>query len=346
MTKFGTKNGGNSFRESQGEVGMTISEVSKLFENHENVERIVGEMQKNVLMENEEEQDSDFQVVINCSEERAIRHPTTPIDTPGYPLMGIEFEKCTSVPIDTSEKCVNYSTLLHVTYQESNQLQCETQKQSECPKWYALKYPRLTASKFGDICKKMEISRAKPKLLADKLLQQNPPTTFVDRMLKWGRENEDVAVQVYRGLGDYKMVKIFPCGFYISPEDSFLGATPDRVVYDPLARHPWGILEVKCPYSVKKKTAIQAAKEVKTFMCREENGLLFLKESDPYYYQVQGQMGITGAKWCDFIVYTTQGISVQRIEYDSDFWKAEAKKLGEFYFSHFLPKYIMLQVSV
>ncbi|KXJ23603.1 hypothetical protein AC249_AIPGENE12400 [Exaiptasia diaphana] len=203
---------------------------------------------------NEEEEDSDFQVVINCSEERAIRHPTTPIDAPGYPLMGIEIEKCTSVPIDTSEKCVNYSKLLHVTYQESNQLQCECPKwKCECPKWYALTYPSLTASKFGDICKEMDC-RNKPKLLADKLLQPNPSTFFVDRMLKWGRENEDVAVQ--------------------------------------------------------------------------------------------GQMGITGAKWCDFIVYTTQGISVQRIEYDSDFWKAEPKKLDEFYFSHFLPKYIMLQESV
>ncbi|KXJ25611.1 hypothetical protein AC249_AIPGENE6318 [Exaiptasia diaphana] len=33
-----------------GGIKMTISEVSKLFENHENVERIVGEMQKTVLM--------------------------------------------------------------------------------------------------------------------------------------------------------------------------------------------------------------------------------------------------------------------------------------------------------
>ena len=36
-----------------GGIKMTISEVSKLFENHENVERIVGEMQKTVLMDSE-----------------------------------------------------------------------------------------------------------------------------------------------------------------------------------------------------------------------------------------------------------------------------------------------------
>ena len=97
-------------------------------------------------------------------------------------------------------KFQTYANILNVTYQESHKLQCETIKQADCPKWYTLKYPRLTASKFGDICKKMESSRAKPQLLADKLLEANPPSSFVDRMMKWGRDNEDVAVQVYSGV--------------------------------------------------------------------------------------------------------------------------------------------------
>ena len=25
--------------------------------------------------------------------------------------------------------------------------------------------------------------------------------------------------------------------------------------------------------------------------------------------------------WCDFVIYTTKGISVQRIPYDNDYWK-------------------------
>jgi hypothetical protein len=29
-----------------------------------------------------------------------------------------------------------------------------------------------------------------------------------------------------------------------------------------------------------------------------------LKKNHEYYDQVQGQMGLTGTKWCDFVVYT------------------------------------------
>lgn len=290
---------------------------------------------------------SDFEVLINCVGVRdAQRHPITPDSPPGYPLIGVQIEKCSSIPIGTNDKCKYYTNLLNVSYQESHRLQCETIKQAECPKWHSLKSPRVTASRFGEICHKMENSRAKPQLLADKILQPKPPTSFAERMMKWGRDNEDVAVQVYSGLDAYKNVQVFECGLFISPEDSYLGASPDRVVYDPLATYPWGLLEVKCPHSVRKKTPLQAAKEAKTFMCREENGLLYLNETHQYYYQVQGQLGIAGAKWCDFVVYTMQGISIQRINYDAGFWKSKAQLLSKFYYSYFLPKYINLHETV
>ncbi|CAH3023650.1 unnamed protein product [Porites evermanni] len=37
-----------------------------------------------------------------------------------------------------------------------------------------------------------------------------------------------------------------------------------------------------------------------------------LKPNHPYYAQVQGQMGVSGAKWCDFIDYTRKGIYIMR----------------------------------
>ena len=46
-----------------------------------------------------------------------------------------------------------------------------------------------------------------------------------------------------------------------------------------------------------------------------------LKRDHEYYAQVQGQMGITGSKWCDFIVYTSKGLYVERIAFDPDYWK-------------------------
>ena len=47
---------------------------------------------------------------------------------------------------------------------------------------------------------------------------------------------------------------------------------------------------------------------------------LHLRENHPYYAQVQGLMAIGGRTWCDFVLFTTKGISVQRISFNIDYW--------------------------
>ena len=61
-----------------------------------------------------------------------------------------------------------------------------------------------------------------------------------------------------------------------------------------------------------------------------------LKRDHAYYAQVQGQMGITGAKWCEFIVYDSKGPCVERIAFDTIFWQDLWSKLLYYYFEHFL----------
>ena len=47
-------------------------------------------------------------------------------------------------------------------------------------------------------------------------------------------------------------------------------------------------------------------------------------------------MGITGAKWCDFIVYTQKGMSIQRIPFNQEFWWDLERKLSSYYYEHFI----------
>jgi len=56
-----------------------------------------------------------------------------------------------------------------------------------------------------------------------------------------------------------------------------------------------------------------------------------------YYDPFQGLMGLSGAKWCDFIVYTSKGMSVERIKFDQDHWDTLSGNLCEYYFKYFLP---------
>ena len=89
------------------------------------------------------------------------------------------------------------------------------------------------------------------------------------------------------------------------------GASPDAVVYDPDNEDPFGLAEVKCPYSVRLITPAEACSH-KDFCSSLETSStgqhqLKLKRKHKYYSQVQGQMSISKRKWCDFIMFTTKG---------------------------------------
>ena len=39
-----------------------------------------------------------------------------------------------------------------------------------------------------------------------------------------------------------------------------------------------------------------------------------------YYYQVMGELAITGAQWCDLVVWTPKGMAVASVQPDPDFF--------------------------
>lgn len=120
-------------------------------------------------------------------------------------------------------------------------------------------------------------------------------------------------------------------GFVISVEHPFLGAFPDGFVHDPAATEQSGLVEIKCPYKFRDQTPRNAASDL-SFYCALVNEQVQLKLNHNYYCQVQGQMAITKRSWCDFVVYTTRGISIERVHFDSHFWSdTMLPRLVEFY---------------
>ena len=67
------------------------------------------------------------------------------------------------------------------------------------------------------------------------------------------------------------------------------------------------------------------------------NDLPSLKSDHRYYYQVQGQLGVTGSKWCDFVTHTFVGMAIERIYFDEDFFSSMLLKLEVFFFRHYAP---------
>ncbi len=92
-----------------------------------------------------------------------------------------------------------------------------------------------------------------------------------------------------------------------------------------------GILENKCPYA-HRYDDIRDACDAKSFFCTmSKNGTISLKTEHTHYHQVQLQLFVTQINWCEFCVYTTKGIAVQRIYPDKMQEANNIPKLEYFY---------------
>ena len=58
------------------------------------------------------------------------------------------------------------------------------------------------------------------------------------------------------------------------------------------------------------------------------------------YYQIQGSLSITERKWSDFIVWSPQGISIERIDFIPSFWEKIVPKLDKFLNDAVLPELV------
>ena len=138
---------------------------------------------------------------------------------------------------------------------ESQQIEKRTVRQSLEPEWLFQRSKRLTASNFGKVVKR-----------------KRPPTEsfvrdiFVPKDLSkvssicYGRQQE----LIVRSLYNRKMQKtckqftVFDAGLVVNPSFPYLGASPDGKVYDPTEKDPFGLLEIKNPYTWRNHTMEKA----------------------------------------------------------------------------------------
>ena len=95
-----------------------------------------------------------------------------------------------------------------------------------------------------------------------------------------------------------------------------------------------GFLKLHVLFVERVKKIIDIITENKQFYLKQTDNGIKLKENHIYYYQVQGLMGITGLKWCDFWVWTGVDFFQQRIMFDETLWNNMRSKLTNFYFEH------------
>ena len=175
---------------------------------------------------------------------------------------------------------------------------------------------RITASKFKRVA-------ARKKDYETLVAQLKKPVRQTEAM-RYGLANEGSAAATY---AESKGVNVRRSGFVINPGCPHLGASPDYIVFDPNENDdPFGLMKAKCLQCL----SVRIAK-----CLRLVNGELKLRKTHEYYYQIQGQLGLTGMQWCDLMVLCKDDWHIERIYFDEEFFNSMCSNLDKFYFDFF-----------
>lgn len=117
----------------------------------------------------------------------------------------------------------------------------------------------------------------------------------------------------------------------MNPSFPHLGATPDGLISCHCCGT--GILEIKCPYGVRHSTPNNAS-----YLELKDDGSYSLSQKHAYYYQIQGQLNLLERQHCDFVVWTPNGLHIERISRDTAFFGAMSLKLEQFFIQVILPR--------
>lgn len=235
-----------------------------------------------------------------------------------------------------SSLCVaDLISALSADFQEIRLIEELTRGQSATELWHQARSLRLTASNFGLIC------RPRKGSIPPSVLSRVTGDCDISHVpaIRYGRQMEYRAIQQYKSR--FPASQVSPCGFFIYKDMPFIGASPDGII---LSEDGEGCLEVKCSYSHQHETIEDAASSGNFFLETTSEGI-FLRRSHNYYFQVIGQMGVTGLKWSHFVVYTHKSLHVEKIRFDEECWQDMCVKLKDTYRDVFGPEFLKRLVN-
>ena len=179
--------------------------------------------------------------------------------------------------------------------------------------WFAARLGKATASSFKKVLAKIKTGEAadrrnyRAQLVCERLTGRKADS-YTNEAMRWGIEQEPFARIAYIAATGAIVQEV---GFVDHPE-LMAGCSPDGLVSDD------GLIEIKCPTQA---THIETLKAQKI-------------PSD-HIPQVQGQIWITGRKWCDFISYHPEfpeglQLFVVRVQRDDEYIKELETEVSKF----------------
>ena len=153
--------------------------------------------------------------------------------------------------------------------------------QQGTPEWHQLRLGKVTASRVADILAKTKsgASASRGNYLIELALQRVTKTieeSYTNSAMEWGVATEPQARVAYEvSTGNF----VDQIAFVNHPTIEGFGCSPDGLIGE-------GLIEIKCPNSATHWSYIKAN-----------------EPPQKYIIQMQAQMSVTGAKWCDFVSF-------------------------------------------
>lgn len=263
------------------------------------------------------------------------QHPQEVLTFPKIPMIA-SCNQLFTLPEEFSDTTEPILQQININIEQAWHLQNNTVAQAQDKRWVQEREIRLTASNFGKVLyRKKEPSESFMKSIFE------PKDLSKVSSIRHGKTNEVIVRSLYARKmqkQSHKNFTVYDCGLVVNPSHPYLGASPDGKVFDPSSPSPFGLLEIKCPYTWR-NNSIEEACQDPNFPCAIINGVPRLKRDHKqgYYAQVQGQLALSGLPWCDFAVYLSgsHSLCVERIHFDADYWNNTLlPKLTSFYFKH------------
>jgi len=179
-----------------------------------------------------------------------------------------------------------------------------TRDQSDSDRWIEERLKRITASNahlISNLRPKTDNTAALNKHFGRRVYKKLIP------LMEYGKKHETEAVKAYELVRNIPHGSVRKCGLFVSKENGIFAASPDGIISD-------GILEVKCPPSIKDMDPKEwPLLKPKTSWLHYIGGELILKRSNQYYSQIVMQLHVTNRTWCDFFIWTPKGHFIERI---------------------------------
>ena len=154
--------------------------------------------------------------------------------------------------------------------------------------------------------------------------------------VQWGNDHEEDAAKSFykKNFHLHDSLELKKVGLVVYSKLSYVAASPDQVVT--CNCHPPSPLEIKCLYTIKGEMVSKSFQKTAFLEMRDDE--IILKRDHPYYYQIQCQIGVTGATFGYFCVRTGNGeVHSEIICADVDFWKKLEQNLTIFFKTYVAP---------